>query len=192
MQGPKNKASLTSELLLLLLKLCLCKGKRSESIPSITVSAAVGLLFAMNRKVCQEIRSNAISFMDVIFPSNALKYKYLTVVVYFVTVTSSICFNFMLLLHKKTPPSRGQGIHLKCWLYLLCKPQWGARTRLTWLEWPCAQIFGAVQRLHRPMALIRGRYGSGRGRMRVDPFSVISGSEAGWMLYWVRCVICAL
>lgn len=148
-QAPENKASLTSELLLLLLELCLCKWKKSDSIPSITVNATVGLLLAMNnRKGCQEIRSIAISFMVIIFPPNALKCKYLMVVMHFVTVTSSICFNFILLLHKKTPSSRGRGIHLKGWLYLLCKPRWGAWTRLTQLEWPCAQLYGAVQRLH--------------------------------------------
>lgn len=32
------------------------------------------------------------------------------------------------------------------------------------LEWPCAQIYGAVQRLHRPMALIRGRLWSWKGQ----------------------------
>lgn len=80
-QAPENKASLTSELLLLLLKLCLCKWKKSDSISSITVNATVGLLLAMNnRKGCQEITSIAISFMDIIFPPNALKCKYLTVV----------------------------------------------------------------------------------------------------------------
>lgn len=47
--------------------------------------------------------------------------------------------------------------NLKGWLFLLCKPRWEAWTRLAQLEWPCAQICGAVQRLHRPMALIRGR-----------------------------------
>lgn len=111
MQAPKIKVSLASELLLLFLKRCLYKGKKSDSIPSITDISTVGLLFAMNRKGCWEITSIGASFMDIIFPPNALKCKYLTVGMYFVTVMSWICFNFILLLHKKTASSRRQGLN---------------------------------------------------------------------------------
>lgn len=105
--APKTEASLTAELLLLILKLHLCKGKRSDSIPSIIVISTVGLLFAMNnRKGCQDIRSIGVNFMDIIFPSNALKCKYLMAVMYFVTVMSSICFSFILYYIKDTIKQR--------------------------------------------------------------------------------------
>lgn len=187
MQAPKIKVSLTFELLLLLLKLCLYKGEKSDTIPSITVTSTVGLLFAMNRKGCWEITSIGASFTDIIFPPNALKCKYLTVVMYLSQSWAEFALISYCYYIKRHHQAEGKvwTNHLKFWLYLLCKPWWGAWTRLKHLGWPCAQIYGAVQRLHRSLALMRGR-------MRVDSFLVISGTEAGWMLYWVRHIICAL
>lgn len=114
------------------------------------------------------------------FPSNALKCKYLMAVMYFVTVMSSIYFNFILLFHKKTQSTRGQGVHLKGQMSLLCKPRRGAQTRLLQLEWPCAQIHGAAQRLQRPIALSRGSPTAyGRGRTRADSRVSLAQKQAG-------------
>lgn len=43
------------------------------------------------------------------FPSNALKCKYLMVVMYFITVMSSTYFNFVFLLHKNILSTQGRG-----------------------------------------------------------------------------------
>lgn len=95
--------------------------------------------------------------MDIIFPPNALKCKHLTVVMYFVTVTSSICFNFILLFHQ----AEGRG---SIWrVGYICSVSLGEEPGADWCSWS-AQTCGAVQRLHRPMALVRGRLWSWKGQ----------------------------